>query len=190
MKSCRPLIMTLSLLTLLAAGCGKDNKSGKSANTWDYTNPYTNGYSPYTPGTVNSPYNYGGISVNQVMQENTCTGYAPMQRIQIQIPLVNFPTTIAPNDVYVGVTSYGDVATLVGTAPGQPPMFVGYMCPRAFSPQGQGQLMGIKIGAYTKCLFKPITAATIVFPGGATAEFRWLDGGRLMTGQRFSFCSL
>lgn len=195
MKSLCLGILHLTLLTMLFA-CGKNNESGKKSSSWNMGNPYTNGQLPMSP--INSPYSYGGMSVNQVLQQNPCrSGYAGLpgynnqyqgQRIPIQIPLTNFPTVISPGDIYVGVTSYGDVAVLAGQAANQPPVFVGYMCPRSFSPSGQGQLMGIKIGSYTNCLFKPITAATIVFPGGtATAEFRWLDGGS-SAGQKFSFC--
>lgn len=195
MKSLGLGILHLALLTMLVA-CGKDNESGKpSSRSWGFGNPYTTGYR-----NINSPYSYGGMSVNQVMQQNPCVGgFGGMpgypgsqyqgQRIPIQIPLTNFPTVIPPNDIYVGVTSFGDVAVLVGQALNQPPLFVGYMCPRSFSPSGQGQLMGIKIGSYSNCLFKPMTAATVVFPGPvpATAEFRWMDGGSSMR-QKFSFC--
>lgn len=189
--------VALGLLTLtLLIGCGKKNQSGKSSTSnWDFSNPYG------MPANVfNSPYSYGGQSLNTVLAQNPCiSGYGGMpgytnqaysgQRIQQSIPLQNFPSTIAPNDIYVGVTSYGDVAAIVGSAPGQPPVFVAYLCPRSFAPTGSGQLTGITIGAYTKCLFKPITAATMAFPGGATANFRWLDGGT-STRQRFSFCTL
>lgn len=176
MKSLGLGILHLALLTMLLA-CGKENKSGKT-NTWDYSNPYvTNPNLNYAP--INSQYSYGQIPVNNVITQNACRGYGGyhQNRIQIQIPLTNFPTVIPAGDVYVGVTSYGDVAVLAGQATGQPPIFVGYMCQRDFAPTGQGQLMGIKIGSYSKCSFKPITAATMVFPGGATAEFRWMDGG-------------
>ena len=184
-------------LTLLIAvvSCGKNNQSGRSGTNWGYNNPYTSGLPPV--GNINSPYSYGGMSVNQVMQQNPCLGgfggmpgfnqpYAG-QRLPIQVPLTNFPTVVPPGDIYVGVTSYGEVAVLAGQAVGQPPLFVGYMCPRSFSPSGQGQLMGIKIGSYSNCLFKPMTAATVVFPGGGSAEFRWLDGGSSMR-QKFTFC--
>jgi hypothetical protein len=194
MKSLGLGLLHLTLLTALFS-CGKNNQSGKSGNNWGYNNPYTSGYSPI--GNVNSPYSYGGMSVNQVMQQNPCqSGYGGMpgynqpyagQRMPIQVPLTNFPTVVPPGDIYVGVTSFGDVAVLAGQAAGQPPLFVGYMCPRSFSPSGQGQLMGVKIGSYSNCLFKPMTAATVVFPGGGTAEFRWMDGGSSMR-QKFSFC--
>lgn len=195
MKSLGLGILHLALLTMLFA-CGKDNESGKKSKSWGFGNPYTNGYS-----NINSPYSYGGMSVNQVMQQNPCVsgmgggmpGYPGQpiqgQRFAIQVPLTNFPTVIPPNDIYVGVTSYGDVGVLVGRAMNQPPLFVGYMCPRSFSPTGQGQLLGVKIGSYSNCLFKPMTAATVVFPGPvpATAEFRWMDGGSSVR-QKFSFC--
>jgi len=32
-----------------------------------------------------------------------------------------------------------------------------------------------------------MTAATMVFPGGGSAEFRWMDGGTSL-GAPFSFC--
>ncbi len=178
MKSLGLGLLHLALLTMLLA-CGKENESGKSNSSWDYSNPYVSnpnlGYGP-----INStPYSYGGIPVTQVINQNPCRsgGSFNQNRIQIQIPLTNFPTVIPAGDVYVGVTSFGDVAVLAGQATGQPPVFVGYMCQRSFAPTGQGQLMGIKIGSYSRCSFKPMTAATMVFPGGATAEFRWMDGG-------------
>jgi hypothetical protein len=189
-------LIGLGLLSLLlVTSCGKNNESGKSNSQWSYSNPYVSGYAPLN--NINSPYSYSGMSVNQVMAQNPCrsgwggmTGYNTNysgQRIPIVVPLANFPSVIAPGDVYVGVTSYGDVAVLAGTAPNQPPVFEAYLCPRSFSPSGQGQLAGIKIGAYSNCLFKPITAATVILPGGATAEFRWLDGGSSM-GTKFTFC--
>jgi hypothetical protein len=195
MKSSSLALLHLAFLVAIMS-CGKNNESGKKTNSWGYNNPYVNGQVPLS--NINSPYQYGGIRVNSVLAENPCrNGYGGYpnnnqgysgQRIPIQIPMLNFPTVIPPNDLYVGVTSYGDVAVLVGGAIGTPPLFVGYMCPRSFSPSGQGQLMGVKLGTYSKCLLKPMTEATIIFPsGGGTANFRWLDGGNSL-GTRFSFC--
>lgn len=196
MKSFGLNLLHLALLTALVA-CGKDNKSGQSNDQWAYNNPYSYGQSPIA--NINSPYSYGNIQVNQVMAENPCvSGYGGMtgypgaqpyqgQRIPISIPLTSFPTVISPNDIYVGVTSYGDVGVVVGQAINQPPLFVGYMCPRSFAPNGQGQLLGVKIGSYSNCLLKPITAATVVFPGGGQALFRWADAGS-SANQKFSFC--
>jgi hypothetical protein len=196
MKSLGLGLLHLTLLLTLFA-CGKDNESGKKS-AWSYNNPYSSQYGYAPVANINSPYSYSGMTVNQVMQQNPCrSGYGGMQgyagqsyagqRIPIQVPMTQFPTVIPPNDIYVGVTSFGDVAVVVGQAAGQPPLFVGYMCPRSFAPSGQGQLMGVKIGSYSNCLFKPITASSVVFPGGGTAEFRWLDGGSSQQ-QKFSFC--
>ena len=189
------LCVLYSALFVFLAGCGKDNKSGTSANSWGYANPYTSGYGGI--GAVNSPYSYGSVSLNQVMAENPCiSGYGTFpggqgpyqgQRITIQQPLTNFQTVIPANDIYVGVTSYGDVAALVGTAPGQPPMFVAYLCPRSFATSGQGQILGVKPGTYTNCQIKPIVAATVALPGGATADFRMLDYGSSAR-MPFTFC--
>jgi hypothetical protein len=194
-------ILTLTALIALG-GCGKDNESGKSNNP--YSNPYYSGLQLPQIGTVNSPYSYGGISLNQIQLENPCiSGYPGFpgtgvnnfvgQRIVAQQVLTGYPTVIPPGDVYVGVTSYGDVAALVGQAAGQPPIFVAYLCPRSFAPNGQGQIMSITTGSYSQCLFKPLTSATMLFPGGAVANFRWLDGGTSVgvmqnTLRKFSFC--
>lgn len=188
MKSFGHWLIYPMLLSLLMA-CGKDNKSGKSgtSSSWDLANPYMSGYNGYNIPTVSSPYSSNGVHLNQVMEQNRCANNNAYQRIPIQISLTGFMTVVSPSDMYVGVTSFGDVAAVIGTAPGQAPIFVAYMCPRSFSPTGQGQLLGVNVGANTRCLVKPITAATVVFPGGATAEFRWMDGGTSM-GQRFSFC--
>ena len=185
------LCLLYSALFVFLAGCGKDNKSGKPASSWGF-NPYTSGI-----GGVNSPYSYGSVSLNQVMAENPCvSGYGNYQggqgayagqRITIQQPLTNFQTVIPANDIYVGVTSYGDVAALVGTAPGQPPMFVAYLCPRSFATSGQGQILGVKPGTYTLCQVKPIVAATVALPGGATADFRMMVYGSSARA-KFSFC--
>ncbi|HXH75846.1 MAG TPA: MGMT family protein [Bacteriovoracaceae bacterium] len=180
MKSLGNWLMYPVLLSMLAA-CGKANESGKSPINFPINgNPISIG---------NTPYNYQGVNLEQVLIQNPCiNGYGGMTGMNqpytnqrtpaIEISLTGFKTQIPPGDIYVGVTSYGDVAAVVGRAVGQPPVFIGYLCPRSFTQQGTGQLMGVEVGANTpRCLFKPITKATVVFPGGATAEFRWLDGG-------------
>jgi len=177
------LLYTALLATLMA--CGKQNTSGTS-KMWNYPNPYSTGMSPYTTsGTLSSI-----AVVNQIIQMNPCVTNPSLGRIPIQIPLTNFKSTVAPGDYYVGVTSYGDVAAVVGGPLGQPPVFMGYMCPRSFAQSGSGQLTNISIGANTSCAVKPINAATVMFPGGdanAAAYFRWLDGG---TSQKSKFAGL
>lgn len=182
MKSLGLCLLNVALLAMLVA-CGKDNESGKKSSTWDYTNPYTQGYNgvPITVGSGQAP-----AVVYNIINSYPCANNV-VQRIPIQVPLTNSPFVVSPGDVHVGVTSYGDVAMIVGTATGQPPMFVGYMCPRSFAPTGQGQLYDVAIGtASARCSVKQITRATVVFPGGAVAAFRELTFGRYTTGQPFT----
>jgi hypothetical protein len=178
----RPIFLTALMFLILS--CGKENESGKSST---HTVPEI-GNPVSIPST---PYTYQNVNVQEVLNQNPCVnGYAGIsgmtqpytnQRTQIQVQLTGFKTVVSPGDIFVGVTSYGDVAVVSGQAAGQPPLFVGYLCPRSFTQAGTGQLMNVEVGANTPtCLFKPITAATIVFPGGATADFRWLDGGNSM----------
>jgi hypothetical protein len=175
-------LLHLALLALLVA-CGKDNKSG--------TNSYANPYYGNAYGTINSPYHYGNVSVNQIIQQNPCvTGGVPTQaRVQVQMP-VNMGTIVPTNDIYVGVTSSGDVGLIVGKGSVQA-LFVAYICQRGVTYQNATpQLMApISIGPYTKCPIKPITAASIYIPGGvAPLNFRWLEGGSSL-GQKFTFCA-
>lgn len=173
----RSLIFILTLAFL--ASCGKDNKSGKKPLDYSYA-----GLSPYTAGMATPAF--GQYSVSQVINENPCYGAGgyQMQRSQVQVPLTNFPTVIPVNDVYVGVTSYGDVATIVGT--GGVPTFIAYVCPRSYS-SGQGYLRGISLGSYSNCAFKPLTAATMQFADGTSANFRMMDYGS-SANQKFSMC--
>lgn len=172
-----------ALLLVALIGCGKDNESGKG----NYT--YQSGVNGYGYNAINSPYNYMGQSVNEIINHNPCiTGFNQQYRTTIQLPLTGFPTVIAPNEIYAGVTSLGDVALLVGQGAGQPPLFVAYVCQRNGYSTGQGQLLDIALGSYSQCLFKPLTRATMVIPGAVEPlYFRWLDGG---TSQRtkFPFC--
>lgn len=177
------------LLTMLIA-CGKENESGKTAAP--VYQPLT---SPYT-----TQYQGASIQVNQVLASNPCrSGFTGIpgqtqpydsQRFQFEVAVnpqtFNPPTNVMQGDFYVGVTSFGDVAVIVGNGLGQPAKFIGYLCPRASASTGQGMVSPyIKIGASSpKCAFKPIIAATVTFPGGERADFRWMDGGSSM-GQPF-----
>jgi hypothetical protein len=174
---------TFLLLLALAftASCGKDNKTGRN-NGWDFGSA---GINPYT-GT---PLAQGNFAVAQVINENPCGGGMMgggfgmgMQRMQVQLPIQNFPTVIGPNEVYVGVTSFGDVAALIGT--GGVPTFVAFLCPRMAQPLS---VSNITIGAYSQCAFKPLTKADVRFGDGSVALFRWMDAGNSV-GQKFSYC--
>ncbi len=205
MKALPKLLFFSAVLAL--AGCGKDNQSGRSTSGI-YNSQYCVSYTPngqcaqyqnYSIGNYNSPYSYQGIGLNQVQAENPCIlgnfgsmyGQYPSNWVQPQMnrqvisTRVNIGTVVPQGEVYVGVTSFGDVAAIVGD--GSPsPTFVAYLCPRPIS--GQGTLMPqIKIGSYSSCRINPITAANMVFPDGTQANFRWPQGGS-SAGRKFSFC--
>ena len=190
-------------LALSLSGCGKNNQSGRSGTgTGIYNSQYCvshlpNGqcaqYQSYSVSNFNSPYSFGGVSLNQVQQENPCIlsgngffGQSVFNRQVVSTP-VNIGSIVPNGDMYVGVTSLGDVAAIIGN--GTPtPTFVAYLCPRPVS--GQGTLFPqITIGAYTNCVVKYITAANMVFPDGSQANFRAPSPGGSSLGQRFSFCS-
>ncbi len=163
------LILPLLALSMLVA-CGKDNKSGK--NEWSYSDPYL--------GTINngSIPSYGGRSVSAVLSEVSCYAGGNGQRQQMQLPLTGFNTVIPSGDFYVGMTSYGDVGVLIGQG-NHAPMFIAYLCPRPFTNYQGSIISNVRVGSYSRCHFKPLPSATLIFPGGTgTAEFRMLDFGK------------
>jgi hypothetical protein len=195
----------ISKLIILAAavaitGCGKDNQSGRSGSGV-YNSSYCvsqgpNGqcsqYQNYSVSNINSPYSFNGVSLNQVQMENPCIlsggGYYGQSTFNRQLVTtrVNIGTIVTRGDMYVGVTSFGDVAAVIGD--GTPnPTFVAYLCPRPIS--GQGTLAPqITIGAYTNCAVKYITAANIYFPDSTQANFRAPSPGGSSARTKFSFC--
>lgn len=190
MKALPQLVFFASLLVL--AGCGKNNESGKNTNTARICTAYgpngvCNAFS--TINNIDSNYSYGGVSLNAVQAENPCIlsntwGQTLLNRQAISTR-ITMPTIVTNGDMYVGVTSYGDVAAIIGNGTNQP-LFVAYLCPRATS--GQGTLYPqITIGAYTSCAVKYITAANMVFPDGSQANFRAPSYGSSRQ-VKFSFC--
>ncbi len=175
MKALPQLLFFASLLAL--AGCGKGNESGRNSNASRSCVAFgPNGQcSAYaTINNINSNYSYGGVSLNTVQAENPCIlsnswGQTNLNRQAISTR-ISMPTIVTNGDMYVGVTSYGDVAAIIGNGTNQP-LFVAYLCPRAIS--GQGTLYPqITIGAYTNCAVKYITSANMAFPDGSQANFR------------------
>jgi hypothetical protein len=169
MKSLGFYLLNLALVTMLVS-CGKNNESGKSHN------PYSNPYYSNQYGSINSTYQYGGISVNQVIQANPCTtsGVPNQARAQVQL---------------LGVTSSGDVGLIVGQGSASA-LFVGYICQRGvmYNQGAQPTITDLAFGSYSQCSFKPITRATLLLPGAnVPLYFRWLDGGSSL-GQKFPFC--
>lgn len=193
-----PKLLILSAV-LAMAGCGKNNESGKSGGG-RYTSQYCVSYTPtgqcaqyqnYSINNINSGYSYNGVSLNQVQQENPCIlsgggwGQSVYNRTQVTVQ-VNMGQNIIPSgQMHVGVTSFGDVAALIGNGTSNP-TFVAYLCPRPVS--GQGTLSPqILIGSYSSCRVNPITAANMYFNDGSQANFRWPQGGSSLR-QKFSFC--
>ena len=193
-----PNLLIFSAILMAIAGCGKGNESGKGP-TRSCLQYGANGQCSAYMTNVNSNYSQNGISLNQVQQENPCilqggyNGQGNMQRqvmqhqVQVQTGPGVPPTIVPKGDMYVGVTSMGDVAAIVGNGT-MNPTFIAYLCPRPVS--GQGTLSyQILIGAATVCAFKYITAANIIFPDNSQANFRPLSpGGSSNNHQKFSFC--
>src|SRR5690606_28235898 len=153
------LILPLLALSMLVA-CGKDNKSGKSE--WSYSDPY---YGNYNSGMQVPTYNNRSLHdvINNVgcfpgaSYPNSSTG-----RHIIQEPLVGFPSIVGARDVYVGITSYGDVAAIVGNGSGAP-TFIAYLCPRNFTNYQGSTISNVRLGSYTsRCHFKPLISATLM----------------------------
>jgi hypothetical protein len=183
-----PKVLIFTAILAAIAGCGKSNESGRSGVQGPCisygSNNQCNGYaSGYTA-------NGAGINPNQVLQENPCIMGGGRQVIQTQVQVQtnpNVPPTIVPQgDLYVGVTSYGDVAFVMGNGSANP-TFIAHLCQRPVS--GQGMVMPqILVGAATVCAFKYITAANVRFPDGSQANFRALSPGGSSARQKFSFC--
>lgn len=185
MKSIAFYLLNLFLLMALVS-CGKDNESGKSS----YNYPSTYGYNPYTGSVIStSPYSYNNVNAGTLIAESPCTtGYGVNARTQIQFQLTGFNSYLQAGEIYAGVTSYGDIAMVIGQ-PNSAPLFVAYVCARGTYANGQGQLMDLALGTYSKCAYKQLTRATMVIPGAyEPLYFRMLEGGSSQ-GTKFSFCS-
>jgi hypothetical protein len=172
MKSLGLCLLSIALLAFLT-GCGKNNESGKKSR---YNVPIGNPlYGPHQNLAL------GNVPLEAVLQETLCltTNMPTRNRHRVDIPLPGYPSAIPNGDVYVGVTTAGDVAALMGTP--QHPVFVAFLCERPlFAQAGQGQLYDIATGTQSRCKFKPLARATIGVPGlPEPLFFRMLDGGRL-----------
>lgn len=172
----KKLLLPLLALTLLAS-CGNDNKSGKSS--WSYTDPYLGG--------ISGVPSYGSYSVQTVLDTVPCLssnfGLGTVRQ-QMQQQLTGFSSTIPSGDMYVGITSYGDVGVLLGQG-NNAPVFIAYLCPRNFTNYSGSTISNIKIATQTNCRFKPLVSAMVAFPATitysssvmASADFRMLDYG-------------
>jgi hypothetical protein len=172
-------VSTLMILLLLAvmASCGKDNKSGKRNGNYGFNQLGTTGL---YRGTGIS---YNGLSLQQVIQENPCANGAPHQYRIVQTIPAPVNSVIANGDIWVGVTSFGDVAAVGGTPQG--PVFQVFACPRSQMTRVSGVPQDIKLLPYTSCGFKQMNASLSL--GDAIANFRIMDYGN-SAGAKFSYC--
>jgi hypothetical protein len=177
-------ITLAAVMLIFISACGGNNKSGKNNDNGDciYTlggcsSAYSNGYT----NNINSPYTYNGISVNTVLNENQCQSGPNRAQYTSQVTL---PYVVQRGDLFVGVTSYGDVALVAGNGTATA-NFVAYLCPRGGTPM-QAPL-DVRLGVATRCQFKTMFAATLQFSSQEVALFRFLDGGS-SRGTPFSIC--
>src|SRR5690606_7132359 len=114
------------------------------------------------------------------------------QRIRVQTQ-IQLPSSSYSNEIFLGVTSFGDVAYIQGMNGSNMAMMTALVCPRM--GQGVGQVTQPTIGFSTRCPgIKLITAMNMYFPTGEVARFRSPEAGIInpMTGQyvgKFSFCT-
>jgi len=156
----------IAVIGLMVASCGKENKSGNSGS---------GGAIPPTVGTYPSTMNGNQLPANWldiVAQENPCAGSQQgyqvgnpgagiNQRQQSQLA-VNGNVNVNAGAIYLGVTSYGDIA-LVQNQNGQAIMNT-YTCPRG-GAAGQVQLVQNKVVALNlsnECEVDEITAANVM----------------------------
>lgn len=171
-------IMILVLFALVTA-CGKDNKSGKG----------NNGYYGFNQlGTVGqfggTSIAYNGFAVQQVVLENRCANGAPDQYRQLITVQPPVQSVISNGDIWVGVTSFGDVAVVGGTTQG--PIMEMYICPRTSVSTGGAQPSVVTLLPYTSCRIKQMNAS-VRLSDGSIANFRAMDFGS-SAGQPFSYC--
>ena len=192
-KLLKHLGFTLLMGSLLVA-CGKDNKSGQSGGLTQWG---INGLGVGQYGQVGTVSNQ---VVAAALAENVClggtnniygTGQFATGRFAVQFPVNMTPFTAG--DFYMGVTSYGDVAIVVGQGATAQPLFIAYVCPRDGIAGGQGQLLAnptlLSYSPSCGVTVKPMNA-TMVLPtafGQSGLAFRWADGGT-SRGTKFSFC--
>ncbi|MFY7991993.1 MAG: hypothetical protein ACOVP4_01780 [Bacteriovoracaceae bacterium] len=174
------------LMGSLLVACGKDNRSGQNANLnqWGINGLGVGQYGQI--GTVSNQV------VAAAINENLCVGGVGSGRYAVQFP-VNIPP-FAAGDYYLGVTSFGDVAVVLGQGNAAQPIFVAYICSRDGLAGQQGRLLAnpslLSYSPFCGGTVKPMNA-TMVLPsvfGQNGLAFRWADGGTSQ-GQRFSFCT-
>ncbi len=184
------------LMGSLLVACGKDNKSGQSSlSQWGINGLGVGQYGQI--GTISNSVVAAAVSQNVCLGgSNNIYGYNSSQyntgRYAVQFPLNMTPFTAG--DFYMGVTSYGDVAVVVGQGASAQPLFIAYVCPRSGMSGGQGRLLAnpqlLSYSPHCGSSSKPMNA-TMVLPsafGQDGLAFRWADGGNSQR-MPFSFCT-
>lgn len=156
----------LSIISLALISCGKSNKSGSSSSTTPTTGTITTlpGGQTYTGGNGTVlPTNWLDVIAN----ENKC--FEGGSRIKKTISLAN--TSVNANALYVGVTSYGDIA-IVSSSGAQPTIDM-YFCPRA-QMTGQGNLINDPVINYSpNCPMGEISGgAKVVLQGPQNVTYK------------------
>ena len=177
-----PKILIFAAVLAAIASCGKANESGKS-NTGIFNSSYC---ASYTNGQC-AQFNTTNLSqlMTQIPCENGVNGGINNGMIRSQqIIQVQTATLAQSGQSYLGVTSMGDVAIVVGNGTMTAQMTV-FVCP--------GQTIGqssrvVTLGEFTSqaCPIKTITAASLF--GNPGLNFRDPRFGRGTTGMPFPFC--
>lgn len=180
-----PILLMFSTLVVLSA-CGKKNESGKNNNQGPCIQfgptGQCNQYSTL-PGGINPGL---GVNVNlsQIVAQIPCESGAmgmPMNR-NVQMVQLNTNTITTAGHSYLGVTSYGDVAIIVGNGTKIVQASL-YMC--------NGQMAGTQAGPILLGEYVSETCPVKVISSGAIGyrTFRDPRGGQGTRGPgTFAFC--
>jgi hypothetical protein len=148
-------LAAITLMGVISVGCGQSNKSGGNSSSNNGTTPPITTHPNTGINGSTLPSNYIGV----IRNENPCQEGG--QRTSTQFPLQGI--SVNAGAVYVGVSSYGDIAVVSNTASG--PMMQLEICMRA-GATGQGQMLANPvINNSDYCPVGEITAADITLQG-------------------------
>lgn len=156
-------LTAIALLGMMAVGCGQSNKSGGSSSSSTTTVP---------PVTTNPTVGMNGMQLpanymNIIRTENPCVSGS--QRTATQFPLQGI--NVNAGAIYIGVSSYGDIATVTNTSSG--PLMQLEICPRT-GTNGQGQMLSNPvINNSDYCPVGEITAADITLQGQVPMQVKF-----------------
>lgn len=116
-------------------------------------------------------YSYGGIKLEQVLKAEPCH----TKRVKIEIPLTHPEKEIIAKDLFVGVSDKGDVGVIQGKTESRPPMFIAFICTDKPASALEGTLKDVSYSGFSRCLFKPLNHARMVFHDKSEVVFKKLD---------------